>query len=73
MNFRINDGTSNDEDFTVFDEGVEDQEVIAKEYEVADIEGKINRRRQMAIDYGRARKRYGNKIVRKTRMINTSL
>jgi len=57
MRFRINDGSTSDYDFIVFDEGAADQDYIDEEPEVAEIEERINRRRQMAIDYGRAHKK----------------
>jgi hypothetical protein len=58
MNFRINDRTSSDADFIVFDEGVDSQEYVAEEQEIEEIEEKVHRRRAMAIDYGRRSRKF---------------
>jgi hypothetical protein len=58
MKFRINDGTSGDEGYRVFDEGADGQEHVAEEQELAEIEQQIHKRRTMAIEYGKKFKRF---------------
>jgi hypothetical protein len=57
IRFRINDGINSDEDFMIFDKGADSQKYEAEEYEVAEIEQQIHKRRAMAIEYGRHFKR----------------
>jgi hypothetical protein len=58
MKFRINDGTSSNENFVEFDEGTESQEYEAEEYEIAEIEQQIHKRRATAIEYGKRFKKF---------------
>jgi hypothetical protein len=53
MKFRINDGTSSDGDFVIFDEGADSQEYISEGHEVVEIEQEIDKRRAMALEYGK--------------------
>jgi hypothetical protein len=54
----INVDVGADQDFIVFDEDAEDQEYIAEEQEVAEIEEKIQKHRQAAIEFGRKHKKF---------------
>lgn len=53
MKFRFNDGTSSEEDFIVFEDGADNQEYVAQEHEVVEIEQEIHKRRAIALEYGK--------------------